>query len=317
MTLLEADGPAGTVEEDTVAAQAHPRERRARLVHHRASRWMHWINFPLLTVMIWSGMRIYWADLRDPFAVGISDFDFEFWPAYINESLGLQRRLARGMAFHFTFGWLFAINGLLYVLYTAFSGEWRQLLPERKSFSDAAKVALHDIGIGRKNPLPPQARYNGAQRITYTLVILMGALVVYSGLAIYKPTQLSFMTTSLGGYEWARGIHFAVTIGFMVFFAVHMAQVLANPSLGWLVKKVGVIPALIPSIALAIGGLIWWIGWDWTQDWVPATVTLMGFAFIPMTLLMVTSQGHVGLGGLWSMITGYAWEEEEGESAHG
>src|SRR5260370_7879393 len=30
--------------------------------HSLAIRWMHWINFPLLVVMIYSGLLIYWAD---------------------------------------------------------------------------------------------------------------------------------------------------------------------------------------------------------------------------------------------------------------
>ena len=30
--------------------------------HPLATRWMHWINFPLLALMIWSGLMIYWAD---------------------------------------------------------------------------------------------------------------------------------------------------------------------------------------------------------------------------------------------------------------
>src|SRR6266478_1627365 len=30
--------------------------------HSLAIRWMHWINFPLLLVMIYSGLLIYWAD---------------------------------------------------------------------------------------------------------------------------------------------------------------------------------------------------------------------------------------------------------------
>ena len=34
----------------------------ARLVHPRAIRWFHWINVPLLTIMVWSGLRIYWAE---------------------------------------------------------------------------------------------------------------------------------------------------------------------------------------------------------------------------------------------------------------
>ena len=39
--------------------------------------------------------------------------------------LDLERRLARGMAFHFAFGWLFVINGAIYAAYLALSGEWR------------------------------------------------------------------------------------------------------------------------------------------------------------------------------------------------
>ncbi len=186
---------------------------------------MHWLNFPLLTIMMWSGMRIYWADLQDPFAVGVGSADFEFWPGWVNETLGFKSKLARGMAFHFTFGWLFAINGLAYLTYTVVSGEWRQLVPERSSFKDSTQVVLHDIGVGRKNPLPPQARYNGAQRLTYSLIIVLGAVSVITGLAIYKPTQLSPLTQILGGYEWARGIHFGITIVFIVFFVIHLLQV--------------------------------------------------------------------------------------------
>ena len=29
--------------------------------HPLAIRWFHWINFPLLFLMIWSGILIYWA----------------------------------------------------------------------------------------------------------------------------------------------------------------------------------------------------------------------------------------------------------------
>jgi hypothetical protein len=30
--------------------------------HSLAVRWNHWINFPILGVMIWSGLLIYWAN---------------------------------------------------------------------------------------------------------------------------------------------------------------------------------------------------------------------------------------------------------------
>ncbi len=193
----------------------------ARLQHPRAVRWMHWINFPLLLIMIWSGYRIYWADLRDPYII----FGFELWGDRINETLELERRLARGMAFHFSFAWLFTLNGIAYGLYTWRSGEWRQIVPERKSLSDAVKVTLHDLGLRRNRQLPPQARYNGAQRLTYSIILVLGAIEVLTGFAIYKPTQLSFLTNAFGGYERARTIHFSITLVFIAFFAVHLLQV--------------------------------------------------------------------------------------------
>lgn len=198
----------------------------AKLKHPRAVRWMHWINFPLLIIMIWTGYRIYWADLRDPFVLGVGDYEwFEFWPDWFNEDLQLERRLARGMAFHFAFGWLFTINGIAYFIYTWRSGEWRQIVPERQSVKDAIQVTLHDLGLRRNKPLPPQARYNGAQRLTYSFILFLGFIEVLTGLAIYKPTQLSPLTTAFGGYESARLIHFAITIVFVLFFALHIFQV--------------------------------------------------------------------------------------------
>ena len=203
-----------------------PATPAARLKHPRAVRWMHWINFPLLVIMIWSGYRIYWADLRDPYVLGVGDYSFfEFWPAWINENLELERRLARGMAFHFTFAWLFTINGIAYALYTWRSGEWRQIVPERSTLRDAGVVFLRDLGIGRSKPPPPQARYNGAQRLTYSIILVLGAVEVVTGLAIYKPTQLSPLVRLFGGYEGARFIHFSITIVFLAFFAVHLLQV--------------------------------------------------------------------------------------------
>lgn len=195
--------------------------------HPRANRWMHWINFPLLLVMIWSGLRIYWADRADPFGVGIGFIGwhwFELFPDAFNEKLLLERQLARGLAFHFTFGWLFAANGVAYGLYLWRSGGWRHILPDRHSLGDAAKVTAHDLHLS-KSALPPQGRYNGAQRVSYTIILALGALAVLTGLAIYKPTQLSFLTATFGGYETAKTIHFFITISFVAFFVVHIFQV--------------------------------------------------------------------------------------------
>jgi thiosulfate reductase cytochrome b subunit len=61
-------------------------------------------------------------------------------------------------------------------------------------------------------------------------VILMAMGSVLTGFAIYKPTQLSWLTSLLGGYEWARWEHFWLMVLFVLFFIVHIAQVIRA---GW------------------------------------------------------------------------------------
>ena len=194
----------------------------ARLKHPRAIRWLHWINFPLLAIMIWSGLRIYWAE--DVYAFGIGDWQwFAFFPEVVYAKLDLDRHLARGMAFHFSFAWLFVINGALYVLYLAKTGEWRHILPDRRSIPEAKDVVLHDLHLTAE--APARGRYNAAQRISYTIVLAMSAIVVVSGFAIYKPTQLHPLPLLFGGYQGARLVHFSMTIGILLFFLVHLLQV--------------------------------------------------------------------------------------------
>ncbi len=190
--------------------------------HPLAIRWLHWINFPLLSMMIWSGILIYWSNAA--YSIKIFGVElFHFFPNGFYEFLGIPFRLAEGISLHFFFMWLFLINGVIYVFYLAFSGEWRTLLPVPGSFKRAIFVTLRDLHIVKK--LPPQGKYNDAQRIAYTGTILMGAGSIITGLAIYKPLQLAWLTSLLGGYGWARWEHFWLMILFCLFFVVHVVQV--------------------------------------------------------------------------------------------
>lgn len=199
-----------------------PPERVAKEKHPRAIRWMHWLNFPILTVMIWSGLRIYWS--FDVSRVPSIRFGEEtLFPEGFYDVLQLDRKLARGMAFHFSFGWLFLINGLAYVLYLAYSREWKHLVPRLSELKKIPGVMLHDIGLRKEKP--EQGQYNVMQQLAYSAVILMGFIALATGFAIYKPVQLGWLTAIFGGYKSARLIHFIVTMSFMAFFVVHILQV--------------------------------------------------------------------------------------------
>ncbi|HKS25194.1 MAG TPA: cytochrome b/b6 domain-containing protein [Thermoanaerobaculia bacterium] len=197
--------------------------KRLERKHRLAIRWFHWINFPLLALMIWSGALIYWANAVYRF-LGIPLNP----PQKVWQKLHMAYRLADGMSIHFFVMWFFAINGVLYVLYTLLSGEWRELVPNRRSFIEAIQVTLHDLHL--RKTAPPQRKYNGAQRISYTAIIIMGFGSLVSGMAIYKPVQLSWLATMMGGYQGARFVHFWLTVGYVAFFAVHIAQVVRT---GW------------------------------------------------------------------------------------
>lgn len=190
-------------------------------------RWTHWVNFPILTIMIWSGLLIYWASDTYTFSIFGVTF-FRFFPQWFYDALHIPRRLAEGMAFHFLFMWFFALNGFLYVSYTIISGQWRELLPNRHSFKEAWQVLLHDLHL--RKMAPPQNKYNAAQRIAYTAIIIMGFGSLITGLAIYKPVQFNYLTWLCGGYHLARIWHFALTIGYVLFFVVHVVQVVLA---GW------------------------------------------------------------------------------------
>ena len=195
--------------------------------HALAIRWFHWVNFPVLALMIWSGFLIYWAN--DVYRIGFGDTTLvKFFPQSFYEALNINGRMAEGMSYHFVFMWLFFMNGLLYVLYTIFSGEWRLLLPCKNSFKEAWQVLLHDLHL--RKTAPPQLKYNAAQKIAYTSIIVMGIGSIVTGLAIYKPVQYGWLCALCGGYTVARIIHFALTIGYCLFFLIHIAQVLRA---GW------------------------------------------------------------------------------------
>jgi thiosulfate reductase cytochrome b subunit len=194
-----------------------------RLKHPAAIRWFHWVNFPLLFLMIWSGLFIYWA--YDIYGAG----PLHFFPKWFYGAFQIDHKLAEGMAMHFFFMWFFIANGVIYVAYTLFSGEWRYLVPRsRNSLRDAVFVLLYEVGLRKQEP--EQEKYNAAQQFAYCGIIVMGFFSLLTGLAIYKPAQLSWLAACFGGYRGARFVHFWLTMGYVLFFIIHVVEVIRA---GW------------------------------------------------------------------------------------
>lgn len=181
-------------------------------------RLVHWFNAPILSLMIWSGVLIYWAN----------DIYPGFFPAWFYDFFKVDHRLAEGLAIHFTIAWFFIFNGLIYLLLFFWRGHWKEILPDQETFRQLIPTILHDLGVRKK--VPPQGKFNAAQKVAYTTLIFLAAIEVLSGFAIYKPVQLSWLKNIFGGYENARLIHFIAMLSICAFIFVHLIQVIRA---GW------------------------------------------------------------------------------------
>ena len=203
--------------------------KRLEHKHPRPIRWMHWFNVPLLFGMIWSGLLIYWAN--DVFRIGIGNWTlFHFFPDWFYNTVPFGPPAGRGhvVAFrdHVAVGDQRNLLRHLHVRFRASGGICCRI---ERSFREAWMVILHDLHLSKVEP--PKRKFNGAQQFAYTGVVLMGAGSLLTGLAIYKPTQVAWLTTICWeDTTWARWEHFWLTMGYLVFFVIHISQVIRA---GW------------------------------------------------------------------------------------
>jgi thiosulfate reductase cytochrome b subunit len=181
-------------------------------VHPLSVRITHWINALAVLIMIGSGWQIYNASPL---------FSFAF-PG----SVTLGGWLAGGILWHFAAMWLLIANGLVYLTLGFATGHLRgKLLPIRPS-----EVA-RDLSAALRGRLSyaDLSRYNAVQKLLYAGILVVGAVIVVSGLAIWKPVQLRELTMLFGGYEGARLAHFFAMAAIVLFLVLHVVMALIVP----------------------------------------------------------------------------------------
>ncbi|HYC46607.1 MAG TPA: cytochrome b/b6 domain-containing protein [Burkholderiales bacterium] len=181
-------------------------------VHPLTVRITHWVNAFAILIMVASGWRIYNAD---------AFLGFKF-----PDGLTLGGWLAGALQWHFAAMWLLALNGVVYVGYGIVSGHFaRKLLP-------LSPVAVaRDLRAALRGRLAHAdlSVYNAAQRAAYLGVIALLAVLILSGLVLWKPVQFQTLGLVMGDYEGARYVHFFAMAGVVLFVLVHVAMVALVP----------------------------------------------------------------------------------------
>jgi thiosulfate reductase cytochrome b subunit len=181
-------------------------------IHPLVVRITHWVNVLAVFLMLTSGWQIYNASPL---------FGFMFPP-----ELTLGGWLAGALQWHFAAMWLFALNGLVYLAYGVVSGHFR-----RKLLPLSPRAVLSDVGAAFRGRLSHAdlSVYNAAQRAAYLALIFLLAVLVASGLAIWKPVQLYWLASLMGDYEGARLLHFFAMAGVVLIVVVHVVMVILVP----------------------------------------------------------------------------------------
>jgi thiosulfate reductase cytochrome b subunit len=167
----------------------------------------HWTNAVAMILMIMSGWQIYNASPL-------------FDALKFSKSITLGDWLGGALLWHFAAMWLLMVNGLVYLALGLATGRFRKkLLP----ITPGGVISDARAALTFKLSHQDLSRYNYVQKLLYAGIIAVGIVIVLSGLSIWKPVQLQYLTALFGGYDVARYVHFFCMSAIVGFLVVHVA----------------------------------------------------------------------------------------------
>jgi thiosulfate reductase cytochrome b subunit len=194
------------------ASDEHSVPTTAKIIQPAWVRTVHWINAFAMILMIMSGWQIYNASPL---------FGFSF-----PRSITLGGWLGGALLWHFAAMWLLMVNGLVYLTLGFATGRFRKkLLP----ITPGGVISDAKAALTGKLSHEDLSRYNYVQKLLYAGIIVVGVLIVLSGLSIWKPVQLQYLTALFGGYDVARYVHFICMAAICAFLIVHVALAVLVP----------------------------------------------------------------------------------------
>jgi thiosulfate reductase cytochrome b subunit len=184
----------------------------AKVIQPTWVRAMHWANAVAMILMIMSGWQIYNASPL---------FDFRFSP-----EITLGGWLGGALMWHFAAMWLLMVNGLTYLITGLATGRFRKkLLP----ISPGGVISDVKAALTFRLAHDDLTKYNSVQKLLYAGIILVGVVIVLSGLSIWKPVQLGWLVALFGGYDVARYVHFVCMALIVTFLIVHVLLAILVP----------------------------------------------------------------------------------------
>jgi thiosulfate reductase cytochrome b subunit len=191
---------------------------RGEQLHPLSRRILHWINAAAILIMIGSGWRIY-----DYYPALPLHFAFPYgWTLggdfTVTEAASNEDGLANALLWHFAAMWVLVANFLAYVIVGFVSGHFR-----RDFLPVSAGAFARDFLAALRGRLEHRlGQYNAVQKLFYWGVLGVILITILSGLGIWKPVQLQWLTWVFGGYEFARIVHFFGMAAIVGFLAVHL-----------------------------------------------------------------------------------------------
>jgi thiosulfate reductase cytochrome b subunit len=196
---------------------------RDEQIHPLSRRILHWVMALSVLVMIGSGWRIYNAS---------PIFDFAF-PEWITLGGDVDASLARhgdpgvasAIAWHFAAMWTLAVAYILFLLWGIVSGHFR-----RDFLPVGPRSVMRDMMAALRFRLEHRlGEYNAVQKLAYWGVLAAVAVMLLSGIAIWKPVQTYPLERLFGGFQGARIVHFLVMAGIVFFLLIHVGLTLLVP----------------------------------------------------------------------------------------
>jgi thiosulfate reductase cytochrome b subunit len=185
---------------------------RARVIQPAWVRVLHWANAVAMVLMIMSGWQIYNASPL---------FNFSF-----SSSITLGGWLGGALLWHFAAMWLLMVNGLIYLIVGFVTGRFRRkLLP----ITPGGVISDTKAALTFKLSHDDLSKYNSVQKLLYAGIIVVGIVIVLSGLSMWKPVQLYWLSALFGGYDVARYVHFTCMALIVSFLVIHVALAVLVP----------------------------------------------------------------------------------------